>query len=222
MYSRVHSFSEFDRYLLAAVCFFIACKSEDLPCELNSLVKVFHELKQKLSDELLDLIEQKLKDTKENILKLELALLQEINFDLEIELPYKYIEQYKKIFEKLENPFTSFTIGTKADKIAEIIKYAILYCHDSFMTPISLYFHPLIIACCCLKLALEYAKVIIPDLNGIPWYKWVSNNVEINEMMKAKAGLIRIYAKAPLKTNGFSTNGHHTNGINGVSYLNKA
>lgn len=189
-YSRAHSFSEFDRHLIAAVCYFISCKSEDMPIELKTLIIMYHELRNKAKNQPpCELTEMKAKSYKEEILKAEMAILQDLNFELQVELPYQYIEEYQHIFERLD----IFDGSKKADCISKIITFSSLYCHDSFMCPVSLYFHPLVVACCCVKMSLQYVKINIPDMNGIPWYKWICGKVEINEIEKVRATMNKIY-----------------------------
>lgn len=71
----------------------------------------------------------------------EFQVLEAISFDVDHELPYKYIIEF----------------GTKFLSVASkenIIDIAFKFCNDSFKLPLCLFFHPKIIAAACIYMAL--------------------------------------------------------------------
>ena len=190
-YTRVNSFTEFDRHLISAVCYFISCKSVDLPCILLSLIKVYHELRTKIKNQpISDLTEIKAKAYRDDILNSEILVMKDIQFELDIELPYKYIDEYRRIFIKRNHLFE------QPDKIDKVINCSMRCCNDSYATMMSLYYHPLIIACCCIMYTLQYLKVVVKDDNNIPWFKWLNSLVNISDIQKASHFLNNLYAAA--------------------------
>jgi len=62
------------------------------------LIKVYHELLYK-KEKPCELTEERAIELRKALLDAEFTVLKEINFELEIELPYHYIEEYKYILK---------------------------------------------------------------------------------------------------------------------------
>lgn len=69
--------------------------------------------------------------------KLEFEILVSTGFDLEFELPYKHLRGFCDKHVSFANREIMFQISLR-------------FCNDSFKLPLSLYFHPKLIAAACL------------------------------------------------------------------------
>lgn len=69
--------------------------------------------------------------------KIEFEILQTIGFDFELELPYKHLRTYCEKYVPIATRETLHSLAFK-------------FCNDSFKLPVSLYFHPKIIAAACI------------------------------------------------------------------------
>lgn len=192
-YTRLYSFDSINLYLTATTCFLIAAKSRDEPVPIDYLVEwyiyfEFHRLNPKSTCVYID--DNKKKDYKEIIQDQELDILEVLDFDTEVELPYKYLAEFRKTH--------SDTIFTKSD----CSKYAVMFMNDAFLTTVPLYFPPQIIAAACIYMACLYTmqknKSLMEEIekfNTSEWYKSIDETLDLETMTKVKDEIKKCYDK---------------------------
>jgi len=118
------------------------------------------------------------KSLEEKIKKRELEILYLTGFDLNIDLPYIYIEKLKPYFQQYL---------PKSEKLVEI---AYNFINDSFKLPVCLYYSPLKIALAAVYLLNHHFKVDLVDTkSGTKWYHLIDSDTNIQEI-KELAGLM--------------------------------
>lgn len=85
-----HSFKPFSRYVTAASCLFLAGKVEETPKKCKDILKIAKDV---MSDQQFLTFGE---DPKETVMIMERILLQTINFDLQVDHPYKHLLKYAK------------------------------------------------------------------------------------------------------------------------------
>ena len=147
----------------------IASKYIDLPVLVDSLVIGFLELRGSAVHV------NNIISCKNGILFEESEILSELSFNLDVELPDCYLAAFDQIV----------SIDRQSEESQKVICVARVFCSDFFCTAIPLYYHPLVIACSCINLAMLYLRVCMPDsVKGIPWYKWLDDGVELIDIEK--------------------------------------
>lgn len=115
-----------------------------------------------------------------------------IGFDLEVELPYKYIGEFCQAHV---DPVCKDSLSRIANR----------YANDSFKLPLSLYYHPQSIAAACLHMAALYRKIHKLDigfqleLGGQPWFKKVDPSLEQSLVFEIIRQLQALYKKDEAK-----------------------
>ena len=120
----------------------------------------------------LELVKEALKKNLEEKIKLkELDILNIIGFDINIDLPYIYVEKMKPYF---------LQYIPQGSKHLEIIYN---FVNDSFKVPVILYYSPLKIALACIYLVHHHFKVDLIELkNKIKWYQIIDKDIELQEI----------------------------------------
>ena len=164
-----------DITIIAAL--FVASKTCNALISLQRLIQAYITLKGKGS-----LGSTELDELKESIIKTEFDILNSIGFDLNVDLPYIYIEKMK--------PY--ITDCLKNDKLMKII-YNFL--NDSFKLPLILYYAPIKIALSALYLVGVHFKVdLINTKEGKKWYTILSTDDEtIDEIIEISNMINQIY-----------------------------
>ena len=113
----------------------------------------------------------------------ELLILKIIGFDLNIDLPYIFIERMKSYFQQ------NFS---KSEKLIEV---CFNFLNDSFKLPCCIYYSPLKIALACVLLLNIHFKVeLIDSKNGVKWFHQLSNEIELEEIESISETLNLLYA----------------------------
>lgn len=139
-----HKLKEYDRYMIAATCLFLAAKVEETPKKLKDVIEITHYLRFKKE------IKQdspEFAQTREQILWHELVVLQTIAFDLTLEHPYRYLLQYVR--------------SLKGDN--NLAQCAWNFVNDSLRTTLCLQFKPHLIASAAIYLASKFLKYELPE-----------------------------------------------------------
>eukprot|EP00831_Metopus_contortus_P005246 TRINITY_DN11979_c0_g1_i1.p1 TRINITY_DN11979_c0_g1~~TRINITY_DN11979_c0_g1_i1.p1 ORF type:complete len:245 (+),score=38.95 TRINITY_DN11979_c0_g1_i1:253-987(+) len=159
---------KYEKYLIGTACLFLAAKIEDCPLKLVDLSKHYYELNLSMKHlPLKEFTEQTKLKIEGEICKCESDILKEIGFDLEIELPYKFIRRFQE-----------YPMEDKAE-LEKIVIVAGRFCNDTFLKPICLYYHPILIAGGCLYMSMLYHQKSLPDFSGKPWYKFLLPEIEL-------------------------------------------
>ena len=134
----------------------------------------------------------------DHIQKAEKELANSLGYDFEIDLPYSYLNQFHK------------TLGYSED-LDRIVRTANFFMNDIFMTEIVLFFHPLVIAMACLKIAREYLqmkeKAELPEFPqvqvetqdgeqyALEWFQILDERVSIEAICDVQRRVERFYQK---------------------------
>lgn len=189
-YSKVNSFKKFDYMLFAAACIFLSAKLDERPTKLESVTKLYfamfllyrkfressplgtselrpEDFSKKLVSEV-KLDEKTIKAVKEKMIYAEKDILNLIGYDLDIELPYIYLE-YLRMNKLVQN-----------DTVLEAAKTII---NLSFKTLLSLYIEPRLIAIGAINLASKRVSQNSMDIElDQNWYKCLGEDLNDEEI----------------------------------------
>jgi hypothetical protein len=171
---------EADKYLTCFACIFLANKVCNLLIPLPQLVNIYwslipaHLKTAKLDDKLT-------LELSEALFGKEFELLENLGFDLNVDLPFIYVNQMKVYFlEYLKN-----------SKLLIITTNII---NDSFILPLCLYYDPLLIALASIYLLSVYFKVELADTReGVKWYHLVDSRIDLDDIKELSAKIYNIY-----------------------------
>ena len=129
---------------------FIACKSTNRLLSVNNFIPIAQKLIKKKNTALTkeQQVSEMIGDIKENIFNYEFEILSTINFDTNVDLPYLFFHKVKNYFDKC------FDVYSK--KLTLLCNY---YINDTFLIPISLYFHPNVICLCCAMIVCKKSNL---------------------------------------------------------------
>ena len=129
---------------------------------------------------------KKIIDKKEKFCDAEVQILKMIGYDLEIDLPYRYLEEFTKKYE----PIPSANV---------FMKIAKNFVNDNFRTTLCLYYQPHIIALAALHLTQVYLGDVLADFNGKKWFKFFSDDTTEEEIKQAAEHLKGFYSTMNMK-----------------------
>lgn len=109
-----------------------------------------------------------------------------IGYDLNVELPYKYIIKIKDYFISSLKNTDLFTVASN-------------FINDSYKIPLCLYYHPMLIATASLFLISIHLKVDLPDKDGIPWFKLLDSNIDRDTIVNIAKRITIIYKHISIK-----------------------
>jgi cyclin T len=168
----------FDRWHYAAASVFLACKLDDCLRDLDSLIKCYHHHLEKLNFKR-DEDKTRLRDL---LCEAEWNLLQAMGFDFDLQLPYKWLEEFKT-YKPAPNPL--------------LIKIAHNFLNDSFLTLVALYYEPPIIALAALRHAMKFLNTQIPNTeDDKPWFKFFSDDTDIELVNQCADHMYEVYKYA--------------------------
>jgi len=183
-------FSEYDRYVIATTCLFLAGKVEETPKKLRDIIKVTDELRNKDTAKKLDLDSPEGWAIRDKILTHELIVLQTVAFDMTIEHPYKYLLMYVKQIQGNRN----------------LAQVAWNFVNDSLRTTLCMQFKPQLIAAAAIYLASKFLKYQLPE-GPKPW--WEVFNAKIEDLEEISNQILDLY-ESPGSVNSPSGNANNT------------
>jgi hypothetical protein len=130
-----HSFKTFSRFVTACGCLFLAGKVEETPKKCKDIIKV---AKSCMEEHQFNTFGE---DPKETVMIMERILLQTINFDLQVDHPYRHLLNYAK------------HLNADRDEMQELVQTAWTFINDSLCTTICLQWEPEVVAIAVLYLA---------------------------------------------------------------------
>ena len=173
--------NDLEKYMACAACILVSVKVCNQLTPLEELVKFF--LKQYTRQMQLNLAidNQLVFETSERLCMLEFEILSAVGFDLNLDLPYRYVHQMKSYyFDYLGNP--------------KLIIITTNFINDSFKVPLCLYFDPLLIALAGLHLASVYFNVPLPATKeGVKWFNLLDETVELKQVVALSEKINKIY-----------------------------
>lgn len=205
--SKQMSFKRFDRLLYSAVCIFLASKVDDYPKPIKEFIKIYDymyvihrkQLVKNSSDPFFeptytDIVEDEWKahtvetrkhnDLEDKFLTAEIEVLKMVGYDLNIDLPYQYLDLIKK---------------SSIIPDANFLKIANNFINDSMRSTVCLYYEPRIIALAALNLASDYFSYRFPTLdNQSAWYKCFGEDVSIELVDEATFHIRDVYKQSTM------------------------
>jgi hypothetical protein len=174
--------NDLEKYLTCASCILLSVKVCNQLTPLEELVRFF--LKQYLRQTHMTHIvvdDQLVFETSEKLCLLEFEILSAAGFDLNLDLPYKYVHQMKfYYFDYLKN--------------SKLIIITTNFINDSFKLPLCLYYDPILVALACLYLASVYFKVPLVDTKDcVKWYNILDKSVELKQVVALSEKINKIY-----------------------------
>ena len=128
-----------EKLLLSSSLIFLSCKATNRLISINSILPIVKEILIKKKKNL-----NKYEDNeyiKERIFDFECEILSSLDFDLNVDLPYKFLPKLKKYFDE--------NVQLNSKKLVELCCY---YINDTFILPLSLFYIPDAIAISCVSL----------------------------------------------------------------------
>jgi len=145
--------SNVDCFRIASTCLFLAGKVEEMPVPINTVVvKAYTMQHQKRSGP--DPASKEFWELREQILVCEHILLQALNFDLNVQHPYRPLMAYVK---SIKNDLVQ--VGAKPEDLTQV---AWNFINDSLRTTIALHSTPQCVAAAAVYLASRFLGVTVP------------------------------------------------------------
>ena len=193
-YTRIHSFTNINKFLVASACLLLGAKCRDEPVPIEYLVEwyIYFETKRTSNTSKIDISPHKKEEYSNRIQEQGFDLLFEIGFDCEVELPNKYIAQ-----------FAASPIGKTLFAKSNCSKYAYMFMNDSFMTTCALYYPPQHIAAAAIYMAHIYIsstakksgrKVDTSALDNTEWYASIDETLDLATIIEVKDEIKKCYA----------------------------
>jgi hypothetical protein len=156
--------------LVASACLFISIKTnygfisvEKIASVASSLLKGCEEIGEK-------------------IIKSEIKILAKIGFDLDIDLPYKFLES---MIDYLRRNFK--------DNFRNFLQTTTNFINDSFKLPLCLNYEPKLIALTSIFLTAKLFNITLPDENGVKWYNLNDKTIKYDTLLEVANLLNNMY-----------------------------
>jgi len=170
-----------DKYLTCAACIFISVKVCNQLTPLQELVNFFLRLYIRHKNITLTIDERLVFETGERLCQIEFEVLNTLGFDLNLDLPYRYVHLMKFYYvENLKNP--------------KLITITTNFINDSFKLPLCIHYDPLLIALASLYLTSVYFKVPLPKTKeGLKWFQIIDRKVSVDDVITVSEKINKIY-----------------------------
>jgi hypothetical protein len=112
----------------------------------------------------------------ERIFFLEFDIMSNIGFDLDLDLPFRYIDQMSVYFKKFLPMFEQ-----------KLTQLALTFMDNFYILPFCVSYEPVFIVLTCYNLIIKNCNITFPDLNGKKWYEMFMvdfNNEKMTEIGK--------------------------------------
>jgi hypothetical protein len=172
---------EHEKYLTCFACIFLAGKACNLLIPLPDLISIYWSLLPQRLRLGSKLDKQKVFEYTEALCIKEFELLEYIGFDLNVDLPFSYINQMKGYYlEYLRN--------------SKLIIITTNIINDSFIVPLCLHYDPLLIALASVYLISVYFRIELPDTkDGRKWYHLIDGSIALEDIKELSVKLYNIY-----------------------------
>jgi hypothetical protein len=118
----------------------------------------------------------------EKIIKSEIKILAKIGFDLDIDLPYKFLES---MIDYLRRNFK--------DNFRNFLQTTTNFINDSFKLPLCLNYEPKLIALTSIFLTAKLFNITLPDENGVKWYNLNDKTIKYDTLLEVANLLNNMY-----------------------------
>ena len=167
-----------DRLFFCSSCIFLATKVINRLVSLNYIASVLLELIQK-SNKPRSVSREEIKN---KIIDYEFTIISSLGFNLEVDLPYKFIVKVKAFFEAKQ-------LNLNIKKIIELYWY---YINDSFMLPLCLYYTPYTISVASIWLLIDRFHILV-DKNEILLLS--DEIIHVENVQECYNSMMKIYEK---------------------------
>lgn len=179
--------SDYDQYLIASSCLYLAGKIKDDPVKIRDVINVSYSTLNRgtapldLGDEYWSM--------RDAIVQAELLIARTLKFDLNIEHPHKFLLYFMKSLKEWLGPNTWNSLP--------IAKTAAAFLQDFHHNPKILNHNPSHIAVCCLSLALQTYGVQVPLTNetdeNSAWYSVFVTNLSKEKHWEILEEIMEVY-----------------------------
>ncbi|XP_072469352.1 cyclin-T2 isoform X1 [Notamacropus eugenii] len=176
-----HSFTKFNRNIIAPTALFLAAKVEEQPRKLEHVIKVAHAcLHQEL---LLDTKSEAYLQQTQELVILETIMLQTLGFEITIEHPHTDVVKCTQLVRASKDlAQTSYFMAT----------------NSLHLTTFCLQYKPTVIACVCIHLACKWSNWEIPvSTDGKHWWEYVDPSVTLELLDELTHEFLQILEKTP-------------------------
>lgn len=186
-YSQTCPDPEYDPYLMATACIYVAGKMEDGDhLRLRDIINVIHSTLHR-NDELLELDSQYYA-TREAIVQAELFLLRMVNFQTRFTHPHKYLLHYLKSLKDWlsEEVWDKYPIARTS--------WALL--QDFYHDPTALTIDGSLVSLACIQLALQTYGIAVPfasDSDKRPWHTVFNETATKDALWDIMARIMEVY-----------------------------
>ncbi len=174
---------DYTKYLTCCTCVFLSLKVSNLIVPLEKVIETFLFLYFRENYLKLNINEKLISEISNKIFQIEFEVLNAIGFDLNVDLPYKYIYVMKPYFEESFN----------AQFYSKYILIVTSFINDSFKIPICLYYDPLLIFLACVFLVEIYFAIQLKDKAEKKWFQLIDETVQFKEIEEISAKIKMIY-----------------------------
>jgi len=194
----------FTKYLSCFTCFFLALKVCDFLMPLDHLIKTFLKLLFKIQNiNPIQINEKIIQEAKERVFQIEFEILDLIGLDLNVDMPYSYLQKMSPYFKDF----------LKNEKLILCITS---FLNDSFKLPLCIYYDPLLILLACVFLCEFYFDVKLLDYQGLKWFEIIEKDIDINVVKEISLKMKFFYDYFTENKNSHDFEFHNK------QYLNKA
>ena len=188
-----------DQMNLYAAALYLAAKMHNKHRSIADFVEVFYGFKyggyQTPSE---SLTKERSQQISEHLQRAEKDVANALDFDFDIELPYPFLSQFREV------------VG-ESEQLDRVVQTASFFLNDIFMTQLVMFFHPLVLAMACLKMAREYLETKegarlaeFPDVTvqtetgeqyELGWWKVLDERVDFASICEVQRRVERFYQK---------------------------
>ena len=179
------SMSQYDPYLIAATCLYLAGKTEDDHLKLRDVINVVHSVLHKTLEPLP--LGDQYWNMRDAIVQTELLVLRMCQFGVKFTHPHKYLLHYLKSLKD----WISADVWSKYP----IAKTSWSMLHDLYHDPMVLSSDPSTVAISCIQLALETFGIQIPFVGSDSWFKVVDDKVSKDKIWEVMTRIMEVYNK---------------------------
>lgn len=192
-YTRIYPYTSINKYLVSASCLLLAAKVRNEPIPMEYLVEwyIWAEFRRIDKDARPIMSERMKQDYMARIQEQEFDILSELNFEVEVELPNKFIAKY---CHKLH--------GKTGSVSSTLSKYAYMFMNDAFTTTAPLYYSPSLIAATVIYMAEVYMKKLTgkkstkdeeAEEEGEEWFKVIDESLDLKTIIEVKDEIKKCY-----------------------------
>lgn len=171
---------DFEKYLACTTCIFLANKVCNQLVPMKYLCDLFLKMYVKNTKFNFSITEEHIYEVCEKLCMKESEIINCLGFDMDVDLPYRYVQSMKPYFlNYLKNP--------------KLMIITTNFINDSFKLPLCLYFDPILIALASMYLLSVYFKIHLVDKEGIKWYNIIDKSIQLEDIILISEKINAVY-----------------------------